>query len=57
MPEPRLPGRTTAGKAGSKEVDEKDLKAAIEEHGLLCLQKPVTASIAAGQFSAAFANG
>ena len=44
------------GKAGSKEVDEKDLVAAIEQHGLLFLQKPVTASIAASQFSAAFAN-
>ena len=44
------------GKAGSKDVDEKDLVAAIEQHGLLFLQKPVTASIAASQFSAAFAN-
>ena len=44
------------GKAGSKEVDEKELVAAIEHHGLLFLQKPVTASIAASQFSAAFAN-
>ena len=44
------------GKAGSKEVDEKDLVAAIEHHGLLFLQKPVTASIAASQFSGAFAN-
>ena len=44
------------GKAGSKEVDEKDLVAAIEQHGLLFLQKPVTASIAASQFSAAFLN-
>ena len=44
------------GKAGSKEVDEKDLVAAIEHHGLLFLQKPVMASIAASQFSAAFAN-
>ena len=44
------------GKAGSKEVDEKDLVAAIEQHGLLFLQKPVTASIDASQFSAAFAN-
>ena len=44
------------GKAGSKEVDEKALVTAIEQHGLLFLQKPVTASIAASQFSAAFAN-
>ena len=44
------------GKAGSKEVDEKELVAAIEQHGLLFLQKPVMASIAASQFSAAFAN-
>jgi DNA-binding response OmpR family regulator len=44
------------GKAGTKDVDEKDLVAAIEQHGLLFLQKPVTASIAASQFSAAFAN-
>ena len=44
------------GKAGSKEVDEKDLVAAIEHHGLLFLQKPVTASIAASQFSGVFAN-
>ena len=44
------------GKAGTKDVDEKALVAAIEEHGLLFLQKPVTASIAASQFSAAFAN-
>lgn len=39
----------------SKEVDEKELVAAIEQHGLLFLQKPVMASIAARQFSAAFA--
>jgi len=39
-----------------KEVDEKELVAAIEQHGLLFLQKPVMASIAASQFSAAFAN-
>ena len=44
------------GKAGSKEVDEKALVTAIEQHGLLFLQKPVTASIAASQFNAAFAN-
>lgn len=44
------------GKAGSKEVDEKALVAAIEQHGLLFLQKPVTASIAASQFNAAFAT-
>jgi ActR/RegA family two-component response regulator len=44
------------GKAGSKDVDEKELVTAIEQHGLLFLQKPVTASIAASQFSAAFAN-
>ena len=44
------------GKAGSKEVNEKDMVAAIELHGLLFLQTPVTASIAASQFSAAFAN-
>ena len=44
------------GKAGSKEVDEKELVGAIEQHGLLFLQKPVTASIAASQFSAVFAN-
>ena len=44
------------GKAGSKDVDEKELVAAIEQHGLLFLQTPVTASIAASQFSAAFAN-
>ena len=44
------------GKAGSKDVDEKELVAAIEQHGLLFLQKPVTASIAASQFGAAFAN-
>jgi ActR/RegA family two-component response regulator len=44
------------GKAGSKDVDEKELVAAIEQHGLLFLQKPVTALIAASQFSAAFSN-
>ena len=44
------------GKAGSKEFDEKALVAAIEQHGLLFLQKPVTASLAASQFSAGFAN-
>ena len=44
------------GKAGSKEVGEKELVAAIEQHGLRFLQKPVTVSIAASQFSAAFAN-
>ena len=44
------------GKAGTVDVDEKALVAAIEQHGLLYLQKPVTASLAASQFSAAFAN-
>ena len=44
------------GKADSKDVDEKDLVAAIERHGLLFLQKPVTASIAASPFSASSAN-
>ena len=44
------------GKAGSKDVDEKKLVSAIEQHGLLFLQKPVTALIAASQFSATFAN-
>jgi DNA-binding NtrC family response regulator len=44
------------GKAGSKEVDEKALVATIEQHGLLFLQKPVTASLAASQFNAAFSN-
>lgn len=44
------------GKAGSEEVDENELVAAIEEYGLLFLQKPMTASIAASQFAAAFAN-
>lgn len=44
------------GKAGSKDVDERQLVATIEQHGLLFLQKPVLASIAASQFSAAFAN-
>ena len=44
------------GKAGSKDVDEKELVVAIERHGLMFLQKPVTALIAASQFSAAFAN-
>ena len=45
-----------SGKAGSKDIDEKELVAAIEQHGLLFLQKPVTASSTASQFSAAFAN-
>ena len=44
------------GKAGSKDVDETELVAAIEQHGLMFLQKPVTASIAASQFNVAFAN-
>lgn len=44
------------GKAGSKDVDEKTLVAAIQQHGLLFLQKPVTASLAASQFTAAFAS-
>ncbi len=44
------------GKAGTKDVDEKALVSAIEQHGLLFLQKPVTASLAASQFNAAFAN-
>ena len=35
---------------------KRNLVAAIEQHGLLFLQKPVTASIAASQFGAAFAN-
>lgn len=43
-------------KAGSKDIDEKELVAAIKHYGLLFLQKPVTASIAASQFGAAFAN-
>ena len=51
-----LQGQLLTGKAGSKEVDEKELVAAIEHHGLLFLQKPVTALIVASQFSAAFAN-
>ena len=42
------------GKAGSKEVDAR--VATMEHHGLLFLQKPVLASIAASLFSAAFAN-
>ena len=53
---PTCPIALLTGKAGSKEVDEKALVAAIEQHGLLFLQKPVTALIAASQFSAAFAN-
>ena len=44
------------GKAGTQDLDEKALVAAIEQHGLLFLQKPVTASIAASQFNAAFAS-
>ncbi len=44
------------GKAGTRNFDEKALVAAIEQHGLLFLQKPVTASLAASQFSASFAN-
>lgn len=44
------------GKAASKDVDEKELVAAIKQYGLLFLQKPVSASIAASQFGAAFAN-
>ena len=53
---PTCPIALLTGKAGSKEVDEKALVGAIEQHGLLFLQKPVTALIAASQFSAAFAN-
>ena len=44
------------GKAGTKNFDEKALVTAIEQHGLLFLQKPVTASLAASQFNASFAN-
>ena len=44
------------GKAGSKDLDETALATAIEQHGLLFLQKPVTALLAASQFSAAFAT-
>ena len=44
------------GKAGSKEVDEQELVSAIGQHGLLFLQKPVTALIAASQFTAAFSS-
>ena len=44
------------GKAGTQELDEKALVTAIEQHGLLFLQKPVTALLAASQFSAGFAN-
>ena len=44
------------GKAGTKDVDEKALVAAIEQYDLMFLQKPVPASIAASQFNAAFAN-
>lgn len=53
---PSSPIALLTGKAGSKEVDEKAMVSAIEQHGLLFLQKPVTASIAASQFSAGFAS-
>ena len=44
------------GKAGSAELDEHELVSAIGQHGLLFLQKPVTALIAASQFTAAFSS-
>lgn len=44
------------GKAGSQEVDEHELVSAIGQHRLLFLQKPVTAVIAASQFTAAFSS-
>ena len=44
------------GKAGSQELDEQELVSAIGQHGLLFLQKPVTALIAASQFRSAFAS-
>lgn len=53
---PTCPIALLTGKAGTKDLDEKGLVAAIEQHGLLFLQKPVTALIAASQFSAAWAN-
>lgn len=44
------------GKAGSQELDEHELVSAIGQHGLLFLQKPVTALIAASQFTSAFSS-
>ena len=53
---PTSPIALLTGKVGSPDVDEKAMVNAIQQHGLLFLQKPVTASLAASQFSAGFAS-
>jgi BetR domain len=51
---PGCPIAVLTGKVGTRDVDENVLAATIQQQGLLFMQKPVTAALAASQFSAWF---
>ena len=53
---PTAPIALLTGKLGTPEVDEKAMASAIQQLSLLFMQKPVTAALAASQFSAWFAS-
>lgn len=53
---PTAPIALLTGKVGTPDVDEKAMALAIQQLGLLFMQKPVTATLAASQFSAWFAS-
>jgi hypothetical protein len=53
---PACPIALLTGKVGTPDTDEKEMAAAIQQLGLLFMQKPVTAAIAASQLSAWFAG-
>ena len=53
---PTAPIALLTGKVGAPDVDEKAMASAIQQLGLLFMQKPVTAALAASQFSAWFAS-
>ena len=53
---PAAPIALLTGKVGTPGVDEKAIATAIQQLGLLFMQKPVTAALAASQFSASFAS-
>lgn len=53
---PTAPIALLTGKVGTPGVDEKAMASAIQQLGLLFMQKPVTAALAASQFSASFAS-
>ena len=53
---PTAPIALLTGKVGTPDVDEKAMASAIQQLGLLFMQKPVTAALAASQFSAWFAS-